>query len=64
MTWTQSSLRVLFLSSFCHRNAANHSDFLDAAKRAEVANIEQLKSIIPLTGEISLVQDVCELESM
>ena len=33
-----------------------------AAKRAEMANIEQMKKIIPLiTREIPFVQDVCEL---
>ena len=36
--------------------------FFIAAKRAEMANIEQMKKVIPLiTREISFGQDVCEL---
>ena len=36
--------------------------FFGAATRAEMANIEQMKKIIPLiTREISFGQDVCEL---
>ena len=52
----------LFLNS-CHRSAANQAEIFGAAKRAEMANIEQRKKIIPLiTREISFGQDVCELE--
>ena len=38
----------LFLNSFRHRNAANQAEFFGAAKRAEMAEIEQMKKIIPL----------------
>ena len=38
----------LFLNSFCHRSAANQAEILGAAKRAEMANIEQMKKIVPL----------------
>ena len=31
----------LFLNSFCHRTAVSQADFFGAAKRAEMANIEQ-----------------------
>ena len=52
----------LFLNSFCHRSAADQAGILSAASRAEMANIDQMKKIIPLiTREISLGQNVCEL---
>ena len=38
---------------FCHRSAANQAENFGAAKRADIANIEQLKKIVPLiTREI------------
>ena len=52
----------LFLNYFLHRNAANQAAIFGAAKRAEMADIEQLKKIIPLiTREIPFSQDVYEL---
>ena len=55
-------LFFLFPNSFRHRNAANQAEIFGAAKRAETANFEQMKKIIPLiTCEISFSQYVCDL---
>ena len=52
----------LFLNSFRHRNAANQAEIFGAAKRAQMANIEQMKKIIPFVmREITFGEDVCDL---
>ena len=52
---TTLSLFVLLLNSFYHRSAVNQAEIFGAAKRAEMANIEQMKKIIRLiTRENSL----------
>ena len=52
----------LLLNSFCHRNAADQAETFGASKRAEMANIEQNKKIVPLiTREITFGKDVCDL---
>ena len=50
------------MNSFCHRITANQAEIFGAAKRAEMANTEQMTKIIPLiTREIPVGQNVCEL---
>ena len=50
------------MNSFCHRNAADQAETCGAAKRAEMANIEQIKKIVPLiTCESPFRQHVCDL---
>ena len=44
-TWKQPFLLPGF---FCHRNATNQAEIFGAATRAEMANIEEIKEIIPL----------------
>ena len=52
----------LFLKTVCHRNAADQAETFGAAKRAEMANIEPIRKIVPfITREITFGQDVCEL---
>ena len=54
----------LFLHPFRHpfRDAANQAEILGAAKRAEMADVEQTRKIIPLvTCEVSFVRNVCDL---
>ena len=53
----------LFLHPFRHRfRAAGKAGILSAAKRAEMADVEQSKKIIPLiTCEVSFGQYVCDL---
>ena len=49
-TWTPLFLLLLFLISFCHRNAADEAETFGAAKRAEMA-----------IDHIFLVSDFCQL---
>ena len=43
-------------------DAANQAGFLGAAKKAEMADVEQIKMIIPfVTYEMSFGQNVCDL---
>ena len=52
----------LILYSLRHCGAAYQAEILGAASRAETADIEQMKKIVPLiTCEISFGQNVCEL---
>ena len=52
----------VFPNFSCQRGAANQAEILCPAKRAEMANIEQTKKIVPLiTCEISFGQNLCEL---
>ena len=53
----------MFLDPLRHRfEAANQAEILSAAKRADMADIEQKKKIVPLiTCEITVCQYVCEL---
>ena len=61
-TWIQPFLLFLFLNYFRHRSAANQAEIYGAAKRAEMANVEQLKKIVPLiTRAIPFSQYVCEM---
>ena len=56
---TTHSPSFLFLNSFRHRNADNQAEIFGAAEGPEMANIEQMKKIIPLiTHEISF-QSTC-----
>ena len=54
---------LLFLHPFRHRfGAAHQAGILSAASRAEMADVEQMKKIIPfVTCEITFGQNVCEL---
>ena len=53
----------MFLHPLRHRfEAANQAGIPDAAGRAEKANVEQTKKIVPfVTCEIAFCQNVCEL---
>ena len=53
---------LLILNPLRHCGAANQTEIFGAAKRAEMADIEQMKKIVPLiTCEIPFGQDDCEL---
>ena len=54
----------MFLHPFRHRFfwAANQAEILSAAKRAETADVEQMKKTVPLiTCEFTFGQYVCEM---
>ena len=52
----------LFLHPLRHCEAAYQAGILSAASRAEMADVEQLKKIVPfVTCEITFGQNVCEL---
>ena len=57
------SFFLLFLHPLRHRfGAASQTGILSAANRAEMADVEQMKKIVPLnTCEIAFGQTVCEL---
>ena len=55
----QVELKWLILNIF---GAAHQAGILSAASRAEVADVERMKKIVPLTTcEIPFCQHVCEL---
>ena len=58
-----SVFSLLFQHPFRHRfGAAYQAGILCAARRAEMADVEQMKKIIPfVTCEITFGQNVCEL---
>ena len=58
-----SFFSFLFLHPFRHRfGAAYQAGILSTASRAEMADVEQMKKIIPVVMcEISFGQNVCEL---
>ena len=58
-----SFFSFLFPHPFRHRfGAASQAGILSAARRTEMADVEQMKKIVPfVTCEISFGQNVCEL---
>ena len=60
-TWTQPFLLLLILY-LRHCGAGYQAEFLGAASGAEMADLEQMKKIVPtITCEIPFSQNVCEL---
>ena len=61
-TWTQLFLLLLILNPLRHCGAAYQAEILGAASGAEMADVGQMKKIVPLiTCEITFGQNVCEL---
>ena len=61
-TGTQLFLPFLILYPLRHCGAAHQAEILGAASGAEMADIEQMKKLVPLiTCEIPFGQHVCEL---
>ena len=61
-TWTQLLLLLDFETFFAIVEQAHQAENLSAASGAEMADIKQMKKIVPLiTCEIPFSQHVCEL---
>ena len=60
--WHTSLFSLLFVHPLCHCGAAYQAGILCAASRAEMADVEQMKKIVPfVTREITFSQNDCEL---
>ena len=70
-SWPWALIFATILSSFCSCIlfaivfwAASQAEILSEAKRAEMADVEQMKKMVPIvTCEITFGQHVCELMS-